>query len=179
MIDKQVNEQLEVLQKELSRLKKITDYINNAKEKSNNVVIALEKVQQNYAIYTDKLFSLYKQYIKDCNDNTKTQIKDAVLKFETIGNGIHTTHKEKLLEIEQLLKQYKYLSEATNNLVNKLESVDFPKRLSAIYKGIHAINTTLEDEKLSIGSEIKTLRIGLITIGIVLILLEGVSYLLK
>lgn len=192
MLDQEINEQLGLLQKELSRLKTVTDYIDGAKENSISIITELEKVQQNYAVYTDKIFNLYKNYVDDLKKNTEIQINDGVLKFETTGNKIDTTNKEKLVETKRLLEQYKKIVEATDNLVNTLEAVDFPTRLSTIDKNIQAVNSALNEAKHSIVSkqnenqtillqrldqqdkEIKSLKtilfvaIGLIIVGIVL-----------
>ncbi|NCT92885.1 MAG: hypothetical protein GXC72_00540 [Chitinophagaceae bacterium] len=147
MLDQQINEQLGLLQKELSRLKTVTDYIDGAKENSISIIAELEKVQQNYAVYTDKIFNLYKQYVDDLKKNTEIQINDGVLKFETTGNKIDTTNKEKLVETKRLLEQYKKIVEATDNLVKTLEAVDFPTRLSSIDKNIQAVNSALNEAK--------------------------------
>ena len=153
MLDQEINEQLGLLQKELSRLKTVTDYIDGAKENSISIIAELEKVQQNYAVYTDKIFSLYKNYVDDLKKNTEIQINDGVLKFETTGNKIDTTNKEKLVETKRLLEQYKKIVEATDNLVNTLEAVDFPTRLSTIDKNIQAVNSALNEAKQSIESK--------------------------
>lgn len=153
MLDQEINEQLGLLQKELSRLKTVTDYIDGAKENSISIITELEKVQQNYAVYTDKIFSLYKNYVDDLKRNTEIQINDGVLKFETTGNKIDTTNKEKLVETKRLLEQYKKIVETTDNLVNTLEAVDFPTRLSTIDKNIQAVNSALNDAKHSIESK--------------------------
>jgi hypothetical protein len=153
MLDQEINEQLGLLQKELSRLKTVTDYIDGAKENSISIITELEKVQQNYAVYTDKIFSLYKNYVDDLKKNTEIQINDGVLKFETTGNKIDTTNKEKLVETKRLLEQYKKIVEATDNLVNTLEAVDFPARLSTIDKNIQAVNSALNEAKHSIESK--------------------------
>lgn len=150
MLDQQINEQLGLLQKELSRLKTVTDYIDGAKENSISIIAELEKVQQNYAVYTDKIFNLYKQYVDDLKKNTEIQINDGVLKFETTGNKIDTTNKEKLVETKRLLEQYKKIVEATDSLVKTLEAVDFPTRLSTIDKNIQAVNSALNEAKQSI-----------------------------
>ncbi|MCZ2129500.1 MAG: hypothetical protein LC109_04460 [Bacteroidia bacterium] len=150
MLDQQINEQLGLLQKELSRLKTVTDYIDGAKENSISIIAELEKVQQNYAVYTDKIFNLYKQYVDDLKKNTEIQINDGVLKFETTGNKIDTTNKEKLVETKRLLEQYKKIVETTDNLVKTLEAVDFPTRLSSIDKNIQAVNSALNEAKQSI-----------------------------
>lgn len=150
MLDQQINEQLGLLQKELSKLKTVTDYIDGARENSISIIVELEKVQQNYAVYTDKIFNLYKQYVTDLKQNTEFQINDGVLKFETIGNKIDTTNKEKLVETKRLLEQYKKIVEATDNLVKTLESVDFPTRLSTIDTNIKAVNSALNEAKQSI-----------------------------
>src|SRR5690606_30403964 len=150
MLDQQINEQLGLLQKELSRLKTVTDYIDGAKENSISIIAELENVQKNYAVYTDKIFNLYKQYVDDLKKNTEIQINNGVLKFETTGNKIDTTNKEKLVETTRLLEQYKKIVEATDNLVKTLEPVDFPTRLSAINKNIQSVNSGLNDAKQSI-----------------------------
>ena len=150
MLDQQINEQLGLLQKELTKLKTVTDYIDGAKENSISIIVELEKVQQNYAVYTDKIFNLYKQYVTDLKQNTEIQINDGVLKFETTGNKIDTTNKEKLVETKRLLEQYKKIVEATDNLVKTLESVDFPTRLSTIDTNIKAVNSALNEAKQSI-----------------------------
>ncbi len=150
MLDQQINEQLGLLQKELSKLKTVTDYIDGAKENSISIIVELEKVQQNYAVYTDKIFNLYKQYVSDLKQNTEIQINDGVLKFETTGNKIDTTNKEKLVETKRLLEQYKKIAEATDNLVKTLERVDFPTRLSTIDTNIKAVNSALNEAKQSI-----------------------------
>ena len=154
MLDQQINEQLGLLQKELSRLKAATDYIDGAKENSNSIIVELEKVQQNYAVYTDKIFTLYKQYISDLKQNTQIQINDGVLKFETTGNQIDTTNKEKLVETKRLLEQYKKIVEATDSLVKTLEGVDFPNRLAAIDNNIKAVQSALTDAKQSIENKV-------------------------
>lgn len=150
MLDQEINEQLGHLQNELKRLKTVTDYIDGAKENSISIITELEKVQQNYAVYTDKIFNLYKQYVTDLKQNTEIQINDGVLKFETTGNKIDTTNKEKLVETKRLLEQYKKIVEATDSLVKTLESVDFPTRLSSIETNLKAVNSALNEAKQSI-----------------------------
>jgi hypothetical protein len=150
MLDQQINEQLGLLQKELSRLKTVTDYIDGAKQNSISIIAELEKIQKNYAVYTDKIFNLYKQYVDDLKKNTEIQINEGVLQFETTGNKIDTTNKEKLVEIKRLLEQYKKIVEATDSLVKTLEAVDFPTRLSTIDKNIQAVNSALNEAKQSI-----------------------------
>lgn len=150
MLDQQINEQLGLLQKELNRLKKVTDYIDNAKENSVSIIVELEKVQQNYSVYTEKIFGLYKQYINDITQNTEIQINEGVLKFETTGNKIDATNKEKLIETKRLLEQYKLIVEATDNLVKVIESVDFPDRLTRIDKEINSLNTLINKGQQSI-----------------------------
>ena len=143
MLDQQINEQLSLLQRELSRLKSVTDYIDGAKENSVSIIVELEKVQQNYAVYTDKIFTLYKQYVLEVKQNTEFQIKDAVLKFETTGNKIDTTNNEKLVETKRLFEHNKQIVDATGNLVKIIESVDFPRRLSSIDTNIKEVNIAI------------------------------------
>lgn len=170
MLDQEINEQLGHLQNELKRLKTVTDYIDGAKENSISIITELEKVQQNYAVYTDKIFNLYKQYVDDLKKNTEIQINDGVLKFETTGNKIDTTNKEKLVETKRLLEQYKKIVEATDNLVISLEAVDFPSRLSSID------NNQTENQKIVLqridkqAKEIKFLKTVLFVICVLIVI---------
>jgi hypothetical protein len=150
MLDQEINEQLGHLQNELKRLKTVTDYIDGAKENSVSIITELEKVQQNYVIYNDNIFNLYKQSVTDIKQNTEIQINDGVLKFETTGNKIDTTNKEKLVETKRLLEQYKKIVEATDNLVKALDSIDFPSKLSKINSDILGVSSALGEAKKSI-----------------------------
>lgn len=147
MLDQEINEQLGLLQNELIRLKTVTDYLDNAKENSESIIIELEKVQVNYTNYTEKIFNLYKQYVSELKLNTENQINVGVTKFETTGDKIDKTNSEKLIETKRLLEQYKHVVEATDNLVKTLESVDFPKRLSDIDLKIAEIDAAINNLK--------------------------------
>lgn len=145
MLDQQINEQLGLLQKELSRLKTLTDYIDGAKENSTSIIVELEKIQKNYAVYTDKLFNLYQQYIDEVKKDTEYQINAGVAKFDSIGSKIDSTNNAQFIEIKRLLEQYKQIVEATNKLVITLEKVDFPFRLSAIENNVKEVNTVINN----------------------------------
>lgn len=159
MLDQQINEQLGILQRELSRLKAATDYIDGIKENSKSIIAELESIQQNYTAYTDKFFTIYKQYISDLKQNTQIQISDGVLKFEATGNQIDTTNKEKLIETKRLLEQYKKIVEATDCLVKTLEGIDFPNRLAAIDNNIKAVQSALIDAKQCIENKVTEIQI--------------------
>jgi|GEM_PF-1173787 len=185
MIDQQINENLNLLEKELSRLKEVTDYIDDVKHKSNDFVLELEKIQQNYAIYTENLFSLYKQHTEKLSQDTEAQINENVLKFETTsqkietlhkentdqykslldqyknkietytdeikrnteikinegvlnfettGNKIDATNREKLIEIQRLLERYKAIVEVTDQLIKNIKAIDFPEKFLKMEK---------------------------------------------
>jgi len=150
----QINEQLELLEKELSRLKDVTDYIDNTKKTAQEVVKELQDIQKKYSTYTDKIFELYKNSIEEIynkNDKaliesfnhykkstdelkreTEILVKETVLQLESTGNQIDLTNREKLVEIKRLLENYRKTVEATDRLVETLSAVDFPTRLDAI-----------------------------------------------
>jgi hypothetical protein len=150
----QINEQLELLEKELNRLKDITDYIDNTKKTAQEVVKELQDIQKKYSTYTDKIFELYKNSIEEIyskNDKalvesfnhykkstdelkreTEILVKETVLQLENTGNQIDLTNREKLVEIKRLLENYRKTVEATDSLVKTLSAVNFPARLDVI-----------------------------------------------
>jgi len=150
----QINEQLELLEKELNRLKNVTDYIDNTKKTAQEVVKELRDIQKKYSTYTDKIFELYKisieeiyskndkalvdgfKHYKKSTDELKREteilIKETVLQLENTGNQIDLTNREKLVETKRLLENYRKTVEATDKLVETLSAVNFPARLNAI-----------------------------------------------
>lgn len=150
----QINEQLELLEKELSRLKDVTDYIDNTKKTAQEVVKELQDIQKKYSTYTDKIFELYKNSIEeiyakndkslidslnhykkstdDLKKETEILVKETVLQLENTGNKIDLTNREKLVETKRLLENYRKTVEATDKLVETLSAVNFPTRLDTI-----------------------------------------------
>ena len=128
----QINEQLGLLEKELSRLKEVTDYIDETKKNAQEVIKTLESIQANYSTYTEKIFTTCSNSIEQLKKETELSITEGVLSFDSTGNKIDQTNREKLIETKKLLENYRKTVEATDNLVKTLEAVDFPLRLDAI-----------------------------------------------
>ena len=158
----QINEQLALLEKELSRLKKVTDYINDTKKTAQVVISELKEVQNNYSTYTEKIFDLYKTSVEQLKRETELQIKEGVIHFETTGSQIDQTNREKLVETKRLLENYRKTVEATDNLVKTLEAVDFPKRLDNLEE---SINNNHEEVFSRINLIFRLVILGLIGIG--------------
>ncbi len=132
----QINEQLGLLEKELSRLKEVTDYIDETKKSAQEVIEALQSIQKNYSTYTEKIYTSYSNTIEQIRKETDLAIKEGVLSFDATGNKIDQTNREKLIETKKLLENYRKTVEATDNLVKTLEAVDFPARLNDIERKI-------------------------------------------
>jgi len=132
----QINEQLGLLEKELSRLKEVTDYIDETKKNAQEVIKALEGIQSKYSTYTEQIFTTCSNSITQLKKETELSIKEGVLSFDSIGNNINLINREKLIEIKKLLESYRKTVESTDNLVKTLEAVDFPSRLSAIEENV-------------------------------------------
>jgi septation ring formation regulator EzrA len=128
----QINEQLGLLEKELSRLKEVTDYIDETKKNAQEIIKTLESIQNNYSTYTEKIFTTCSNSIEQLKKETELSIKEGVLSFDSTGNKIDQTNREKLIETKKLLENYRKTVEATDNLVKTLEAVDFPSRLDSI-----------------------------------------------
>ncbi len=135
-MNEQINEQLGLLEKELARLKNVTDYIDETKENAKEVIESLDSVQKNFSIYTEKIYNVYTNSIDQIRKETDLNIKEGVLSFETTGNRIDQTNREKLVETKKLLENYRKTVEAADNLVKTIESVDFPMRLDSIERSI-------------------------------------------
>lgn len=142
-MNEQINEQLGMLEKELSRLKNVTDYIDETKENAQEVINALESIQKNYSTYTESIYNTYTQSVEQIKKETELLVKEGVSNFEITANKIDQTNREKLLETKRLLENYRKTVEATDNLVKNLEAVDFPARLDIIESAIRTNRTLL------------------------------------
>jgi len=228
MIDQQINENLGLLERELSRLKEVTDYIDDVKHKSNDFVLELEKIQKNYANYTQNLFNLYKQhteklsqetekqisenvikfeatsqkietlhkekvdeykslldkyknkleiYTDEIKRNTEIKINEGVLSFETTGNKIDATNREKLIETQRLLERYKAIVEATDELIKNIKAIDFPEKFQKMEKQQAQEKELLleylskQDKKINNFQTILYITCGLVIAGITAIFL--------
>jgi len=177
----QINVQLALLEKELSRLKKVTDYIDDTKKTAQSIITELKTVQDNYLTYTSKIFDLYKSSVEQIKKETGLQIKEGVINFETTGSQIDQTNREKLVETKRLLENYRKTVEATDNLVKTLEAVDFPARLDKIEqqvnKNFREINNrfNLQDKQNKLVKMLLLVILGILSIGGI----SGLLFLLK
>lgn len=176
MLDTEINNHLGLLQEELQKLKKITDYIDGAKHNSTNIIVELDKIQKNYGVYSEKLHTLYEnevarigegtekeianavamlgetgltleQEVAKIGENAKTEVGNAVLRVGEIGSAIEKLNNERLNEIKNLIKQYQTLFESTDRLVKKIDEVSFPQRLNNIDTQMGSMNGALEQTK--------------------------------
>lgn len=153
-MNEQINEQLVLLQDELSRLKKVTDYIDNAKTNATVIITELEQIQKNYAQYTDELYNLYKQGLSDLKKEIESQIANDVQRLEDTGNRIHQTNEEQLADTKTLLEQYTDVTEASHSLINTLKEIDFHQKLDAVASGTEQLLTSGNDFRLVIEQKI-------------------------
>lgn len=131
-MNEQINKQLVSLQDELSRLKKVTDYIDQAKTNSTVIVEELEQIQKNYALHTEDLYALYKQSISDLKEGVESKIENDVQRIEEVGSRIYQTSQEQVSETKTLLEQYEHVTEASASLIETLQAIDFHAKSEAI-----------------------------------------------
>lgn len=132
-MNEQINRQIVMLQEELSRLKKVTDYIDNAKANATVIINELEHIQQNYAQYTNDLHDLYKQSIADLKEDVESKIENNVLRIEEVGNRINNINQGLAIEARNLLEQYEDVVEASDSLIEAINAVDFHTKLDDIF----------------------------------------------
>lgn len=132
-MNEQINQQIVMLQEELSRLKKVTDYIDNAKANATVIINELEHIQQNYAQYTNDLHDLYKQSIADLKEDVESKIDNNVSRIEEVGNRINNINQGLAVEARNLLEQYEDVVEASDSLIEAINAVDFHTKLDDIF----------------------------------------------
>ncbi|MDR2921165.1 MAG: hypothetical protein LBV72_17605 [Tannerella sp.] len=141
-MNEQINEQLVLLQEELSRLKKVTDYIDNAKANATVIINELEHIQQNYAQYTNDLHELYKQNIADLKEDVESKIENNILRMEEVGNRISNINQGLAIETRNLLEQYEDVVDASDSLIEAINTVDFHTKLDDIFSKTEELTTS-------------------------------------
>lgn len=144
MLDQQINEHLGILYDELTKLKNITESIENARENSLNIIVELERVQNNFnllhtlfAEYTEKLYSTYQSNIHDLKQST------------------------------EFLEKYSGIVELTDSLLKVLTKIDLPERISNIEQNHTALLERLSKQQ----KELKIIKVStFMTCGFVVFL---------
>lgn len=164
-----INEQLALLQQELSRLKNVTDYIDNSKIKSESIINELGSIQKSYTQYTDKIFDLYELAIKQIKKDTDSYVKEGVGKLEAIGANIVKSNSEKLTNTKRFLEGYKTSVETSIDSVKKDTKAEIKKGVDQLktasiqveksnIKQLDNTKTFLEEHKLSVETSIGEIK---------------------
>ena len=162
MFNEKINEQLEELQEELSKLKTITDYIDTSKNNAAMLIEEVSKIHNNYDRYTKNIHNIFQQYIKDMSDDVSVRLKTEIKELQEVGYFISTSNQEKIIEVQNLLKKYKNIVEVSNHLVDKIESIDFSKKLNYIDTKIQLLSDALVIMQTSIEQHQVTIQTQLI-----------------
>ena len=162
MFNEKINEQLEELQEELSKLKTITDYIDTSKNNAAMLIEEVSKIHNNYDRYTKNIHNIFQQYIKDMSDDVSVRLKTEIKELQEVGYFISTSNQEKIIEVQNLLKKYKNIVEVSNHLVEKIESIDFSKKLNYIDTKIQLLSDALVTMQTSIEQHQVTIQMQLI-----------------
>ena len=116
-----INIELVKLQDELNALDAAVKHIEKAGEISNDVLAAIDKIQNKYNETLTYLNEQFENHLKDTTEKTKDEIKE-----------VSNSHKQQIDDIQKLLDNYLELAEATARLPKEIEKVDFPARLDRI-----------------------------------------------
>lgn len=154
MNNNDINATLFELQQNLKNLSSVKDQVNFFQEKSHEITSGISVVQRKYVEHLQDLKLDYENRINDLKNElttflSKTQeentmsvqqvvakseetIGKGIEKFEVVSDKINASNNEKIEAINSLLEHYKNLVEASNSLIDTLESIDFPTKLDVL-----------------------------------------------
>lgn len=128
-MEEQINHELTKLQEELNLLDSAVKQIEKAGAISNNVIEAIQGIQEQYGKHLQKITNKYEDYLEKSLLNTDE-------KLDEIG----VSHKEQIAEVQKLMDTYLELAEATARLPEEISGIDFPVRLDRIDTNTADIN---------------------------------------
>lgn len=176
MTDNKTHSVLFELQKNLEDLSSAKTQMEEFRTSSLKVVQGIDDVKTKYVEHLENIKSDYEERVTELNkelnsflsknqDENKNTIQKVVStseetiskgieKFETVSNKVEVSNNEKIEAINNLLKHYKNVVEASNSLIETLTAIDFPTKLDALSSKSQLIIESITNAKQAL--EIKS-----------------------
>lgn len=133
----EINENLGQMEEELENFKQIKDTLENLAENSKKIISeAYEKSAQDLQYAKDKLDVVRNEFDKE----TEKIIDLASNEYKKTRNESQQIVKNS----QEMIKSLDSLSNRIQNLIKKLDKVDFPTRLDKIDNSISSINNNIQ-----------------------------------
>lgn len=133
----EINENLGQMEEELENFKQIKDTLENLAENSKKIISeAYEKSAQDL------------QYAKDKLDVVRNEFDKETEKINDLASNEYKKTRNESQQIvknsQEMIKSLDSLSNRIQNLIKKLDKVDFPTRLDKIDNSISSINNNIQ-----------------------------------
>lgn len=154
MTDNNTHSFLFELQENLKDLKSAKEQVDFFRGKSLEITDGISEVQRKYVEHLQDIKSDYENRVNNLKDEltsfitknesdnittiqqvvTKSEeaIGEGIKKFEIVSEKVESSNNEKIEAINNLLKHYKSVVEASNSLIETLTAIDFPTKLDAL-----------------------------------------------
>lgn len=108
------------------------DYENRINDLKNELDLFLEKSQNGNILIIKDFGKSNLNLLNETTDFVKLNISNATNEIKQVGINVGASNNEKIEAINSLLEHYKNLVEASNSLIDTLESIDFPTKLDVL-----------------------------------------------
>jgi hypothetical protein len=123
----------EVQRKYVEHLQSVkSDYENRINDLKNELDLFLEKSQNGNILIIKDFGKSNLNLLNETTDFVKLNISNATNEIKQVGINVGASNNEKIEAINSLLEHYKNLVEASNSLIDTLESIDFPTKLDVL-----------------------------------------------
>lgn len=172
-MNQMINEQLTLLERELSKLKKATDYIENSRKKSEEIVTELEKIQKNYSSYTDSLYNIYKESIENIKNESARFFNESVKNIISVSAKFDETSQNQSLELKNLIDTYKKAAEEVEKLIDDVRSLSISEKMDSIKAEL--IRSGKNIESVEANQSVQFRKLQVLVIASIVISIAGVS----
>lgn len=135
-----INEQLELMERELSKMKSVTEYSQATNENSVLILSELKELHQKYAEISESLFRLYTQAVEDVQTSTATTVAESVSNLTKASNQLEGTRQKISEEIQSLLENHQDTIDSTNHLIQNLETLNLKNQFQDLIQHINQKN---------------------------------------
>lgn len=146
-----IHTHLEKLKTELSKLEPAVKHLQQADGNATALIASLTNIHKEFSKH---LVSIEKT-ISDANEKHQKhltkEIQESTNKINVATELLSKSNSTFEKQIKSLLSEYSGLGDATEALIRKIESVDFPKRFDKLDATVSSINQGMQNTQTRIG----------------------------
>jgi hypothetical protein len=150
MTNEILHQELLALQEHLSAVHTVTMQIETVKSAAKQVVESVQQIQQEYETHLptllDKLLTHNTQQVEQLQTNNREIVRQTVHELVETNTQIAAKYQTQYEQIQSYLGQYEAIATQIQSLDARIQTIDFPERLTNVEKTVTAIHAEIQTD---------------------------------